>query len=200
MGIQKQKLVSLSSMKSKFIAGAFTLSEWIWLNKLLANGFHIKFTLIPIFTDNQSAITYSKNEINNRWMKCINIHYHYSIKQIIPRNIKIVYIKTAENPANVLMKPLSLCKHLCILELLGIHQVWGGVLSIHLKFFLYSFITIVHRFDCLQHATQVSRAYTHIPLLSLSNITADSTLSLTILSLKILQRPCLWLQGRAETT
>ena len=103
-------------MESKLIAGSFTLAEGIWLNKL-GNNFHIKFTPITIFTDNQSTIAYSKNEINNSWMKHINTHYHYTREQIIAGNIKIIYIKTVENPANVLMKPLSPRKHLHILEL-----------------------------------------------------------------------------------
>ena len=113
--------MSRSSMESKLIAGSFTLAEGIWLNKL-GNDFHIKFTLIPIFTDNQSTIAYSKNKINNSRMKHINIHYHYMREQIVARNIKIIYIKTAENPADILTKPLSPCKHLCILELLGLCQ------------------------------------------------------------------------------
>ena len=80
---------------------------------------------IPIFTDNQSAIAYSKNEMNNSWTKHIDIHYHY---MGYAGNIKLIYVKMAKNPANILTNPLSPCKHLHILELLGIHQAWGGVL------------------------------------------------------------------------
>ena len=114
-------------MESELIAGSFASAEGIWLNKLGKN-FHIKLTPIPIFTNNQSTIAYSKTEINNSRTKHIDIHYHYTIEQIIARNIKIIYIKTAKNPADMLMKPLSRRKHLCILELLGICQAWGGVL------------------------------------------------------------------------
>ena len=104
-------------MESKLIAGSFASAEGIWLNKL-GNDFYIKFTLIPIFADNESAIAYSKNEINNSRMKHIDIHYYYMREQIITRNIKIIYIKMTENPA--LTKSLSPCKHLPILEMLGI--------------------------------------------------------------------------------
>ena len=73
-------------MEYELIAGSFTLAEGIWLNKL-GNDFHIKFTLIPIFTNNQSAIAYSKNEINNSQTTHIGIHYHYMREQIITGNI-----------------------------------------------------------------------------------------------------------------
>ena len=108
-------------MESELIAGSFASAEGMWLNKL-GNNFHIKFTPIPIFTDNQSAIAYSKNEINNSQTKHIDIHYHYMRGQIITGNIIIIYIKTAEIPASVLTKPLLPHKHLCILELPGICQ------------------------------------------------------------------------------
>ena len=44
-------------MESELIARAFASAEGIWLNKL-GYDFHIKFSPIPIFTNNQSAITY----------------------------------------------------------------------------------------------------------------------------------------------
>ena len=56
---KKQKLVSRSSMESKLIAVSFASAEGIWFNKL-GNNFHIRFIPIPIFTDNQSAITFQK--------------------------------------------------------------------------------------------------------------------------------------------
>ena len=51
-------------MKSELIAGSLASAKGIWLNKL-GNDFHIKFTPIPILTDNQSTIAYSKNKVNN---------------------------------------------------------------------------------------------------------------------------------------
>ena len=107
--------MSRSSMKSEPIAGSLASAKGIWLNKL-GNDFHIKFTPIPILTDNQSTIAYSKNKVNNSETKYIDIHYHYRREQIIAGNIKLIYIKMVENPADVLTKLLSPCKHLCILQ------------------------------------------------------------------------------------
>jgi hypothetical protein len=118
---KKQKLVSRSSMESELIAGSFTSAEGIWLKKL-GDNFRLTFIPIPIFTDNQSAITYSKDEINNNRTKHIDIHYHYTREQIHVGNIKLIYIRGTENPADIFTKPLSPRKHLRILDKLGIRR------------------------------------------------------------------------------
>ena len=76
-------------MESELIAGFFASAEGIRLNKL-GDGFHINFIPIPIFTDNQSMIAYSKYKINNNHMKHSDIHYHYMRDQIIARKINLI--------------------------------------------------------------------------------------------------------------
>jgi hypothetical protein len=104
-------------MESEVIAGSFASAEGIWLIRL-GKDFKINFTPIPIFTDNQSAIVFSNDGIVSSQTN-IDVHYHYTREQILAGNIKLRYGKMLENPANVLMKPLSPRKHLHILEMMG---------------------------------------------------------------------------------
>ena len=53
-----------SMMEVELIAGSFTSVEGIWLLKL-GGDFHLIFKPIPLFTDNNSFILFSKNNVNN---------------------------------------------------------------------------------------------------------------------------------------
>ena len=114
---KKQGIFSRLTMESEVMAGSFATMEGIWLIRL-GKDFQHNFTPIPIFTDNQFSITFSNDSISSSRTKHIDVHYMRN--QITTGNIKLHYIKTFENPANILMKPLSPCKHLHILEILGV--------------------------------------------------------------------------------
>ena len=116
---KKQGLVARSSMESELVAGSFATVEGIWLIRL-GKDFHHNFTPIPIFTDNQSFIMFSDNNITNNRTKHIDIHYHYTQHEVAAGNIKLHYIPGTANPADILTKALSPRKHAYLLSLLGV--------------------------------------------------------------------------------
>ena len=116
---KKQSHVSQSSMESELVARSFATTEGIWLIRL-GKDFKHAFTTIPLFTDNQSFILFSKNDIRNNCTKHIDTHYHYTRNEVIARNIRLYYVPGTVNPADVLTKALSPCKHIHILDSLGI--------------------------------------------------------------------------------
>ena len=87
---KKQGLVTQSTMESELVAGSFASAEGIWLIHL-GKDFKQDFSPIPIFTNNQSFITFSMNDINNR-TKHIDMPYHYTRDQISNGNIKLQYV------------------------------------------------------------------------------------------------------------
>ena len=118
---KKQGLITRSSMEAELVAGSIASAKGIWLIRLGRDFCH-NFTPVPIFTDNQSFIAFSKNEMNNNRTKHIDTHFHYTRKQIDKGTIKLLYIPTLENPADILTKPLSPRKHVHLLNLLGVRQ------------------------------------------------------------------------------
>ena len=116
---KKQHSISQSSMEFELIAGLFASTEGIWLIRL-RKGFQHAFSPIPLFTDNQSFILFTKNDINNNRMKHINTHYHYTQDQVNIGNIQLHYIASFDNVADILMKALLPRKHIHILNILGI--------------------------------------------------------------------------------
>ena len=119
---KKQGLVTRSTMESELVAGSFTTAEGIWLIRL-GKDFQQNFLPVPIFTDNQSFIAFSTNGVNNNRTKHIDTHYHYTRDQITIGNIKLHYVPSQLNPANILTKPLLPRKHTHILDLLRIRRV-----------------------------------------------------------------------------
>ena len=119
---KKQGLVTCSSMESELVAGSFASVEGIWLIQL-GRDFKHDFVPMPLFTDNQSFISYSQNDLGSTHMKHIDIHYHYTCNQVTNGNIKLRYISTHENLADILTKPLSPYKHAYLLDSLRVTHV-----------------------------------------------------------------------------
>ena len=61
---------------------------------------------IPIFCDNTSAISISKNPVMHSKMKHIPIKYHFFREQVIKKNIKIEYVGPKEKISDIFTKPL----------------------------------------------------------------------------------------------
>ena len=117
---KKQGLVTRSSMEAELVAGSMATAEGIWLVRL-GKDFKHDFTPIPMFTDNQSFIVFTRNDVNNARTKHIDTHYHYAREQVNAGNIQLRYVASLENPADILTKPLSPRKHVNLLSILGIH-------------------------------------------------------------------------------
>ena len=113
-------------MEAELVARSITLAEGIWLIRLRRD-FRHDFTPIPLFTDNQSFIAFTKGDANNVRTKHIDMHYHYMHKQVNAGVINLDYIPTANNPTDILTKPLSPRKHANLLNTLGVCHIWRGV-------------------------------------------------------------------------
>ena len=61
---------------------------------------------IPIICDNTSAINISKNPMMHSKTKHIPIKFHFLGEQVTEKNIKLEYIGTKEQIANIFTMPL----------------------------------------------------------------------------------------------
>ena len=61
---------------------------------------------IPILCDNNSAINISKNPVMHSKTKHIPIKFHFLREQVIEKNIKLEYVETKEQIADIFTKPL----------------------------------------------------------------------------------------------
>jgi hypothetical protein len=60
---------------------------------------------IPIYFDNTSTISISKNLVMHSKMKHIPIKYHFLREQVVEKNIRVEYVGTKEQVAYIFRKP-----------------------------------------------------------------------------------------------
>jgi hypothetical protein len=61
---------------------------------------------IPIYCDNTSAISISKNPVMHSKTKHIPIKYHFLREQVAEKNIRVEYVGTKEQVVDIFTKPL----------------------------------------------------------------------------------------------
>jgi hypothetical protein len=119
---RKQTSVALSTTEAEYIAACSTSSEVVWLRKLLAGLFDLELEVTCIFCDNQSCIKLSENPVFHDKSKHVEIKYHY-IRDLVQKGVvKLQYIGTDEQIADVLTKPLSKVKFEYFRDKLGVVQ------------------------------------------------------------------------------
>jgi hypothetical protein len=108
----KQEAIQYCSQHDKveYIATYFASCEAIWLQKLLTCLFDLEMEAIVILCDNQCCIKMMENPVFHDKTKYIEIQYHY-IHDMVQRGVvKLQYVGTNEQVADVLTKPLSRVK------------------------------------------------------------------------------------------
>ncbi|KMQ88473.1 gag-pol polyprotein [Lasius niger] len=124
---QRQKLVSLSTTESEYIAASSATREAIWLRNLLHDIGHKCKNATLIHIDNQSAIRLVKNPEFHKRTKHVDIRYHYIREKVESRDIQVTYIPTENQLADIFTKALprdrfrKLCTGLGICDKAEIH-------------------------------------------------------------------------------
>jgi hypothetical protein len=117
---RKQSSISLSTTEAEYIDACSVNCESIWIQKLLIGLFDLDMEATVILCDNQTCIKMKNNHVFHDKSKNIEIQYHY-IRDMVQRGaIKIQYVGTDEQVADVLTKPLSRVKFENFRDNLGI--------------------------------------------------------------------------------
>ena len=117
---RKQTSVALSTAEAEYIAASTASREAVWLRKLLADIFDSELELTVIHCDNQSYIKLFENPAYRDRSKHIEIKYHF-IRDVVQRGaVKLKYIRTDEQVADILTKPLSRLKFVYFRDKLGV--------------------------------------------------------------------------------
>lgn len=108
---QRQLVIALSSTEAEYIALATATQESIWLRRFLSElgCQQIEPTLIQV--DNQGAIKLAKNLESNKRTKHIGVKYHFTRMAKEKNEIKLEYIPTDQQKADIFTKSLLKNKH-----------------------------------------------------------------------------------------
>ena len=112
---QRQKLVTLSTTQAEYVAASVTSREAIWLRKLLSDIGCPCVGATVIFVDNQSAIRLVRNPELHKRTKHIDIRYHYIREKVEEKKLKVMYVQTEQQKADIFTKALTR-ERLCMLR------------------------------------------------------------------------------------
>lgn len=117
---RKQTAVALSSMEAEYVALSSAAREAIWLRGLVTElGEDVSKPTI-IYEDNQRCIITASSGKESHKLKHVDIRYHY-LRDLIERgDIKLNYIGTKEQLADIMTKALSTVTHVEIRRKLGL--------------------------------------------------------------------------------
>ena len=117
---RKQKSVALSSSEAEYMAAGQASCEAIWLRKILHGLFDLELGPTVIHCDNQSCIKLTENLVFHERTKHISIKYHFIRDWVQKGVVKLEYISTDEQVADILTKSLPRGKHVHFRDKMGV--------------------------------------------------------------------------------
>ena len=103
---RKQDLVALSSVEAEYVAACEVGKEDVWLRKLLIDLFEKPLDPTVINCYNQSCIKMSRDPMCHARMKHINNKFHYIRNLVQDGIVKLQYVLTHDQVADMLTKSL----------------------------------------------------------------------------------------------
>jgi hypothetical protein len=104
---KKQRVVALSTCEAELYAETAAIQEVLWTRGLMGElGLH-SHTGSTIFGDNQSAITVSANGVKGERTKHVDIKYHFITESVDQGSVRLQWIPTTEQLADIFTKALA---------------------------------------------------------------------------------------------
>ena len=103
---KKQSCTSQSTAEAKYVAATINCTNIVWI-KYLLKGLNEEITKpMILYCDNTSSINISKNHVMHAKTKHIAIKYHYVRELVEEQQVKMEYVNSKEQIANIFTKPL----------------------------------------------------------------------------------------------
>ena len=107
---KKQTTIALSSCESEYIALTFAAKEALYLKQLIEELIFDTSLIVQLNVDNQGAISLARNPVQHQRSKHFDIKLHF-IRDIVEKNlIKISYVTSNDNIADLMTKPCTKIK------------------------------------------------------------------------------------------
>ena len=123
---KRQATVAQSTLEAEYIAAAEAAREAIYLRGLLAE---LKVDVLKrettLYCDNKGAISLAENPGVHQRSKHIEVRHHFIREQVENRVLKLEYIKSDAQTADILTKPLPGPRHVTNREELGVKGQFG---------------------------------------------------------------------------
>jgi hypothetical protein len=107
---QQETDVTLSTAEAEYMAACEACTKAVWLRKLISDLFDQIPESTIIYCDNQSCIRLSEHPVFHERSKHIEIKYYFIRDKVQEGKVKLKYIPTDEQTADILTKPLPRIK------------------------------------------------------------------------------------------
>ena len=103
---RKQNSVTLSTTEAEYVAATHATTQMLWMRQQLAD-LKVEVELpLQLGCDNQSAINLTRNPVQHSRSKHIDIRYHFIKERVEDGELKLEYVPTKEQLADIFTKPL----------------------------------------------------------------------------------------------
>ena len=103
---KKQDCIAQSTAESEYVATANNCTQVIWMKQMLKDIGVLLEEPIVIYCDNTSTINMSKNQVMHSKTKHISIKYHFIRDKVANKEVRLEYICSKEQIADIFTKPL----------------------------------------------------------------------------------------------
>ncbi|GKE30534.1 retrovirus-related pol polyprotein from transposon TNT 1-94 [Tanacetum coccineum] len=125
---KKQKNIVISSTEAEYIALSGCCAQILWMrSQLIDYGF--QFNKIPLCCNNKSAIALCCNNVQHSRAKHIDVRYLFINEQVENRIVKLYFVRTEYQLADIFTKPLPRERFNFLIEKLGMRSVSSKTLK-----------------------------------------------------------------------
>jgi hypothetical protein len=103
---KKQNSVALSTAEAEYIVAGHCYAQLLWMRQTLRDNC-CKLSRVSLLCDNESAIRMADNPVEHSRTKHIDMRYHFLRDHQQRGDIKIAYVSTKEQLADIFTKPLD---------------------------------------------------------------------------------------------
>ena len=115
-----QAVVALSTLEAELIACSDGSREAIWLKRFLTDlGAINSAQIVPINCDNQGALKLTQSGVAKAKTKHIDIKHHHAYDEQEKGNIRLSYIESENNLADIFTKALPRPRHQKLTKMLS---------------------------------------------------------------------------------
>jgi hypothetical protein len=118
---RQQKTVSLSTCEAEYVAASEAASEITWLRSLLLEIDFSQLSATPLLCDNNGSIILTEDSSFHARVKQIDIKYHSIRQKVELGQLKLHYVQSKDNLADIFTKPLPRKDFERLRAYLGLH-------------------------------------------------------------------------------
>ena len=107
----------------EYIALTEGTKQLVWLRRFLTDLGFDQSQPTSIRSDNLGAITLSHDASYHARTKHINVAYHFIRERVASNEVALTYIRSKENPADLMTKALDLSQHRYLRNKLGFSEM-----------------------------------------------------------------------------